>query len=224
MMNAAGAGEGVYWRYESALKKLDSRLHSVVGAAGELFSVRTALFEPVPEDTLIEDFVVTMRIAAKGYWIAYEPRAYAVEGQSTSTREELKRKIRIAAGGLQAIRRLGPLLNIFRFGVLSFQYISHRVLRWTIAPLSLPLVLFLNAILAAKGGGVYPVLFVLQLIFYLIAWIGFLWRDRRVKIKLLYIPYYFCMMNYAVYLGFIRWVTNTQSVVWEKAERSVFEA
>ncbi|MFK7907650.1 MAG: glycosyltransferase family 2 protein, partial [Chitinophagales bacterium] len=126
---ANAAGEGIYWKYESSLKRWDSELYSVVGAAGELFSLRTEMYEAVPKDTIIEDFYMTLRIAQKGYKVRYEPNAYAVEGPSASVKEELKRKIRIAAGGIQAIVRLAPLLNIFKYGMLTFQYVSHRVLR-----------------------------------------------------------------------------------------------
>ena len=140
---ANSAGEGIYWKYESALKKWDAELWSVVGAAGELFSFRTSVYEHVPTDTIVEDFYLTMRIAQKGYRVAYAPDPYAVESSSASVAEERKRKIRIAAGGIQAVVRLAPLLNIFKYGVLSFQYVSHRVLRWTLAPLFLPILLIL---------------------------------------------------------------------------------
>src|SRR5690606_35804373 len=117
-------GEGFYWKYESKLKTWDSELYSVVGAAGELFAIRKSLFEPVPPDTIIEDFYLTLSIAKKGFRVIYEPDAYALEGPSASVKDELKRKIRIAAGGIQAIVRLKPLLNVFRYGMLSFQYVS----------------------------------------------------------------------------------------------------
>lgn len=133
--SAAGAGEGIYWKYESTLKRWDAKLYSVVGAAGELFAVRTELFQEVEPDTLLDDFIVSLRIAMKGYTIQYDPEAYAMETSSANVKEELKRKIRISAGGIQSVVRLRALLNIFRYGVLSFQYISHRVLRWTLAPL-----------------------------------------------------------------------------------------
>lgn len=131
----ATAGEGFYWKYESTLKKWDSELYSVVGAAGELFSVRNDLYAPVYTDTILDDFMISMLIAQKGYRIVYEPAAYATESSSENIKEELKRKIRIAAGGIQSIVRLPKLLNPFAFPVLSFQYISHRVLRWTITPI-----------------------------------------------------------------------------------------
>ncbi len=216
--DATGAGEGIYWKYESLLKKWDAELYSVVGAAGELFSIRTELFEPVSPDTVIEDFVMTLRIAQRGYRVAYEPLAYASESQSASIPEELKRKIRIAAGGLQAISRLRPLLNFFKYGTLSFQYISHRVLRWTLAPVALPLIFIANFFLRNEGFP-YDWLLIGQIIFYTLALIGFLLEKRKLKIKAFFVPYYFCVMNYAVYRGFMRFVSGSQSVLWERAKR-----
>lgn len=217
---ASGAGEGIYWKYESLLKKWDSELYSVVGAAGELFSIRTRLFETVPADTIIEDFYMTLRIAQKGYRVIYEPQAYAQEGPSASVTEELKRKIRIAAGGIQGIVRLKALLNPFKYGILSFQYISHRVLRWTAAPLFLPVIFATNVFLGLAGSSFYMALLISQILFYTAAGIGYLLEMRNVKIRALFVPYYFCMMNYAVYKGIIRYLKGSQSVVWEKAKRA----
>ena len=109
--NAASGGEGIYWKYESTLKALDSRLYSAVGAAGELFAVRRELFEDMRTDTLLDDFILSLRIAMRGYTIAYCAAAYATESGSADMQEEEKRKVRIAAGGLQSIWRLRPLLN-----------------------------------------------------------------------------------------------------------------
>lgn len=92
------------------LKAWDSQLYSTVGAAGELFAIRRELFEPMPPDTLLDDFILSMRIAEKGYKIAYCDRAYALEDSSADIKNEEKRKIRIAAGGLQSIGRLRHLL------------------------------------------------------------------------------------------------------------------
>ena len=217
---ANAAGEGLYWKYESKLKEWDSELYSVVGAAGELFSIRKSVYQHVPPDTVIEDFYMTLSIAADGHRIEYEPSAFAVEGASASVSEELKRKIRIAAGGLQSISRLTRLLNPFRYGVLSFQYVSHRVLRWTLTPVAL-LVLFLaNAWLAWQGMLFYQLVFAAQIAFYTLASIGSILARRELKIKAFFIPYYFFIMNYAVFAGFWRNIRGTQSVLWEKAKRS----
>ncbi|MCX6267009.1 MAG: glycosyltransferase family 2 protein, partial [Bacteroidetes bacterium] len=160
--SAAGAGEGLYWKYESTLKKWDAELYSVVGAAGELFAIRTELYQEVERDTLLDDFIISLRVAQKGYTIQYDPEAYAIETASANVKEELKRKIRISAGGIQSVIRLHSLLNIFRYGTLSFQYISHRVLRWTLAPLSLLLMLVAGLVLALNEGilqfGLYSII------------------------------------------------------------------
>jgi cellulose synthase/poly-beta-1,6-N-acetylglucosamine synthase-like glycosyltransferase len=222
--DAAVGSEGIYWKYESTLKKWDAELYSVVGAAGELFAIRTELFQEVEKDTLLDDFIISLRIAMNGYTIQYDPEAYAIESASANVKEELKRKVRIAAGGIQSIFRLSPLLNPFKHGVLSFQFISHRVLRWTIAPLSLPLILMFNFFLAADAGwmdfsNLYVWLLMLQVLFYLMALTGWVLENKELKSKLFFIPYYFFIMNYAVVLGINRYFKGQQSVNWERAKR-----
>src|SRR3569833_900039 len=215
--DASAAGEGFYWKYESALKKWDSELYSVVGAAGELFSVRRSLYQDVPADTVLDVFMISMLIAAKGYRIVYEPDAYAVENASENVSEELKRKIRIAAGGIQSILRLKSLFNPFKNPVLSFQYVSHRLLRWTITPFLLILIFVLNAFL--PNTALYNGIFIALIVFYILVFFVFIMEKRHIRIKALFVPYYFCVMNYAVLLGIIRYFTNKQSAVWEKAQR-----
>lgn len=218
---AAASGEGLYWKYESFLKKNDDMLYSVVGAAGELFAIRSNLFEPVEKDILLDDFIISLRLAQKGYKTAYCPEAYAMETSSASVSEELKRKIRITAGGIQSILRLLPLLNIFRYGILSFQYISHRVLRWTIAPLCLPLLLVFNLLIVFRNGGlIYSILLAAQVLFYLSALAGWIFRNYKINIPGFFIPFYFFFMNYAAYLGFWRFIRKKQSVNWERAKRA----
>ncbi len=222
--DSAVGSEGIYWKYESKLKKWDAELYSVVGAAGELFAIRTELFRDVEKDTLLDDFIISLRIAMSGYTIQYDPEAYAIESSSANVKEELKRKVRIAAGGIQSVVRLAPLLNIFKYGTLSFQYISHRVLRWTLAPLALPLIFILNGILALDYGfadfsNIYVILFYLQILFYVFAMLGWYFENRKIKIKILFIPYYFFIMNYAMYAGFGRYLKGQQSVNWERAKR-----
>ena len=216
----ATAGEGLYWKYESFLKKQDSDFYTVVGAAGELFSVRTDLYQPVEQAVLIEDFVLSLRIAQKGYVVKYAPLAYATETGSASMKDEQKRKIRISAGGFQAMYLLRDLLNIFKYGRLSFQYISHRVLRWSITPVCLLLLLPLNIIVVLlKGGILYEMLLAAQASFYLAAMAGWFFANRNMKIKGLYIPYYFLFMNISVIWGLKRFLKGQQSVLWEKAAR-----
>jgi len=218
----ATVGEGFYWKYESKLKAWDSELYSVVGAAGELFSIKTNLYLPVPKNSVLDDFMISMLIAQKGYKIVYEPEAYATERSSENVSEELKRKIRIAAGGIQSIVWLKSLLNPFKQPILSFQYISHRVLRWTITPFLMILTLLLNVFIVATDSGLlFQLLLVCQLAFYLSALLGLILENKKIRVKVLFIPYYFCVMNYAVIAGINRYLNGAQSVIWEKAKRAI---
>lgn len=223
--NASSSGEGFYWRYESALKSLDSRLYSVVGAAGELYAIRTHLFEIMPNNTLLDDFILSLKIAEKGYKVAYCPQAYAIEDGSADMKEEEKRKVRIAAGGLQSIGRLRGLLNIFKHGTLSFQYISHRVLRWTITPIALFLLLPINIIICTQSSGTqltfYTVLLALQCLFYILGFLGYILSKNKIKVKALFVPYYFLFMNINVFKGAIYLRKKGKSGAWEKAKRKV---
>lgn len=217
---AAAAGEGLYWKYESFLKKLDSDLYTTIGAAGELFSVRKELFEPAPEGTILEDFVQSLKICTKGYVLRYEPKAYAAEAPSASIKDEMKRKIRISAGAFQAMVMLKELFNIFRYPVLSFQFISHRVLRWTLCPLALVLLFISNFFLVFPGSSnFYALILILQCLFYVMAIAGWILARREIKLKVLYLPFYFLFMNLSVFLGLWRFLKNKQSVLWEKASR-----
>lgn len=217
---AAGAGEGFYWKYESFLKKQDSDFYSVVGAAGELFSIRTSLFEQIPSDSIIEDFYMTMKIAERGNVVRYEPNAYALENPSYSISEEYKRKTRIASGGIQSIFRLTGLLNPFNNFRLTFLYVSHRVLRWLVTPFLLIVILVISVLLAIDGSKLGLVLTISQLFFYMLVIIGYGLRNKKVRAKIFYIPFYFVFMNYAVLVGIYRYLAGNQSVIWEKSKRA----
>ncbi|MCY7359915.1 MAG: glycosyltransferase family 2 protein, partial [Rudanella sp.] len=228
--SAAGSGEGLYWRYESFLKKLDAELHTIVGAAGELFAIRTDLYEPVEPDTLLDDFIISLRIAGRGYRVEYAPDAYALERPSHSVGEEQKRKVRIAAGGFQAMKRLAYLLNIFRYGWLSFQYVSHRVLRWAVTPFCLPLLLVLNVLilLVLPFSDNHPTasffwwtILAGQSIFYATAYVGYILENRQTRWKLTFVPFYFVFMNWCVLLGFARFNRGNLAGIWEKSKRAI---
>ena len=222
--NAASGGEGLYWKYESALKALDSRLYSAVGAAGELFAIRRELFEEMKADTLLDDFILSLRIVMRGYTITYCADAYAVESGSADMHEEEKRKVRIAAGGLQSLWRLRPLLNPFRYGTFCFQYISHRALRWSLTPILLFLLLPLNIILIFTTSTPLPyaVIWLLQTVFYLMGSWGYYLSTKHIKNKILFVPYYFLFMNINVIRGFnyLRKRKVTVNGTWEKAKRA----
>lgn len=217
---AAAEGEGLYWKYESALKHLDSELYSAMGAAGELNAIRTSLYEPMPENALLDDFVMSMRLVDKGYKIAYTSDAYAMEYGSADIHEESKRKRRIAAGGLQSIWWLRQMLNPFRQPTVAFQFVSHRVLRWSITPVALLALIPLNvALVLLRAGIVYDVIAVLQLLFYLAAALSWLLERQGCRQKLLYVAYYFLFMNVNVFRGMKYLYAHKGGGTWEKAKR-----
>jgi cellulose synthase/poly-beta-1,6-N-acetylglucosamine synthase-like glycosyltransferase len=217
---AAAEGEGLYWKYESALKKMDSELYSAMGAAGELNAIRTRLYQPMPENALLDDFVMSMRMVDQGYRIAYSPDAYAMEYGSADLNEESKRKRRIAAGGLQSIWWLRSMMNPLRNPMVAFQFVSHRVLRWSITPVALLALIPLNvALVLMKAGTVYNIIWALQLLFYLAAFIAWVMERQGRKNKLLYVPYYFLFMNLNVFKGMKYLCSHQSSGAWEKAKR-----
>jgi cellulose synthase/poly-beta-1,6-N-acetylglucosamine synthase-like glycosyltransferase len=218
--NASGAGEGIYWKYESFLKQLDSDFYTIVGAAGELMSYRTELFKPLPKDTLLDDLMQSMLIATEGYRVIYEKNAYAAETASANVGEELKRKVRIAAGAFQSMTRLPKAFNFIGNFKVSFLFVSHRVLRWTLAPLSLLLLFLINIPLALDVSNLYKLLMAGQIVFYGLALIGWYLANKQIKVKALFVPYYFFIMNLCMYLGFVRFIRGKQSANWERAKRA----
>ena len=213
-------GEGLYWKYESTLKRLDSELYSAMGAAGELNAIRTRLYEPMPENALLDDFVMSMRMVDQGYRIAYCSDAYAMEYGSANLGEESKRKRRIAAGGLQSVWWLRRMMNPFRQFTVAFQFVSHRVLRWTVTPLALMLLIPLNAALVMLGAGsVYTLTGILQTVFWLTALCGWLLERYGKKNKIAYVCYYFVFMNVNVFRGMHYLHTHKSTGAWEKAKR-----
>ena len=216
----AAEGEGLYWKYESTLKRWDSELYSAMGAAGELFAVRMSDYREAPSNALLDDFMMSMLIVKDGHRIAYTSEAYAMEYGSADMNEESKRKRRIAAGGLQSIWWLRSLMNPFRYPVVSFLFVSHRVLRWSVTPFALLALIPLNAWLIAAGAGtLYIVIAILQLLFYTATFIGWLQAKTGRKSKLFYIPYYFMFMNINVFRGINYLRTHNHSGTWEKAKR-----
>jgi len=208
------SGEGLYWRYENHLKRCDSALGSVMGAPGEIFAIRRELWTPLEEDTLLDDFVLSLRVVEKGWRAIYEPEAITWEEASPDLRGEWIRRTRNVAGGFQAFFRLPGLLHPKR-GLAAFQYISHRMLRWIVTP-SLFVLLFLSN-LGLAHYPFYRFTLLLQAAFYALALIGFLRARRGRRLGPLRLPFYISMLNAAALVGGYRYLRGKQSVTWRKA-------
>lgn len=219
--SAVGQAEGLYWHYESFMKKMDARFYTTVGAAGELFSIRTALFKADQKAWIIDDFMIAMQVCLQGYRMAYEPGAFATEAPSVSLAEEQKRKIRIAAGAYQAATYLGKALNVRQYPRLAFQYFSRRILRWFACPLALLLLLLSNGVLLylLPDNAFYQWGMLLQGGYYLLSLAGWLLLRTGKKAGILSIPYYFLFMNVCLIRGFLLYKQGKQTALWEKAAR-----
>jgi cellulose synthase/poly-beta-1,6-N-acetylglucosamine synthase-like glycosyltransferase len=208
-------GEQIYWRFETLLKFLESRLNMLVGANGALFAIRRSLFVAIPPDGVVEDFLIAMNVRAAGYRVVYDPEAIAWEEVAPTPRHEFGRHVRIGAGNFHALRYTWRLLNPMA-GVVGLAFWSHKVFRWLV-----PLVLTgaqISAVTLASDP-VYAAAAALGVMLVLLAFVGYRVERRAGYWAPASIPYYFLSMNLALLLGFIAFVRGTQSAVWTPTTR-----
>ena len=219
-----GKVERLYWQYESFLKKQDAAFHSVVGAAGELFAIRSSLWQSLDEKIILDDFIISMQVRLLGYRFAYEPSAFSVETASQSFAEEKKRKTRIAAGAFQSMKYINHALNCIKHPALSFQFFSRRILRWFVAPILLPVLFITNFLLVMNDdAAVYLFVFSCQMIFYFAALAAFILNKYRRLPGWINAPLYFVFMNSCLVSGSMLYFKNNHSVLWGKSLRESFE-
>ena len=208
--------ESLYWRYETILKYFEGQLGAVVGANGGIYAIRRLLFQPLHRGTIIDDFVIPIRIAARGWRVPYEPAAIAYEETTEDYSREFGRRARIGAGNWQS---LGLVSDVFdpRNAFLCFAFVSHKLLRWA-APLLLAVAFALNVLLALQGGVLMPALLFLQLAFYGLALAGRMKAAGPFR-RIASIAHYFVAMNAALAVGFWRFVRGSQSAAWNRTSR-----
>lgn len=209
-----GETEGLYWRYEIFIKKLESKVHSVLGANGSIYAIRKKLYAPISKYRG-DDFEIPIKIAQQGYGVIFEPEAVSFEKTSSTTKEEFCRKVRIIAWVWKStLILIKDSLKPFK-GLLIFQLISHKLLRWLV-PIFLALLFISNIFLTSYL--FYRILLVVQIIFYLLSFWGYIEDQRKNKLnRIINVPYYFSMVNFAAFLGFCKFILGRQGNVWEKA-------
>ena len=207
--------EGIYWRYETFLKRMEGARGSLLGANGAIYAIRKDLYVPPEPDTIIDDFMIPMRILEKGYAVIYAPEAAATEEAAKKIIQEKQRRIRIGAGDFQALFRLKGMLNPLK-GFSAFAFMSHKVLRWK-CPFFMVGAFVSNVFFLDQP--FYVFIFILQCAFYASAFIGqaLSWSD--IHKQPFSICYYFVSMNLALFLGFIRFLTGSQKPAWERTQR-----
>jgi len=209
-------GEGIYMRYEQWLYRLESRTHTMIGADGAFFSIRRELFVPLPPDTIADDLCIALEVIAKEKRVVYEPEANGIEVVIPNVRAEFSRKVRMIAGGYQALGRFRHLLNPLRVPLVAFQLVSHKLLRWW-APFFLGAI-FISAAVQAGNDLLFAAAFGVQCAFYGLEALG--WSSGRLRqLRVIYIPYYFCATNLAAVQGLWRFLHGRQAITWEKVAR-----
>lgn len=211
-----GESEGLYLKYERFIQNTESKIGSIIGVDGAMYAIRKELFKTIPNNIILDDFVISMNIARKGYRVIYEPEAIATENATPDYKQEFKRKVRIAAGAFQALKQNEGLPR-WNQQLLLFEYVSHKLLRWLI-PFFLLGLYISNSVLFKEP--FYLIFFILQTIFYLLAVAGYILENKKTNMPFLTIPFYFCMVNLAAFIGFFKGVFNLQSVKWEKTDRT----
>ncbi len=209
---AVGGGVGAYWRYEKFIRRHESLVDSSVGATGAIYAIRRGLFEPIPEDTILDDVLIPLRITRRGYRVLFEPAARAWDRPAASAQGEFGRKARTLAGNFQLLWREGWLLNPFR-NRLWLQTLSHKGLR-LLTPLLQGVALGANVLIL--DGWLYRLALAGQIAFYAAALVGYARRDARRSTPLLTVPYIVCLFSWATVVGFVRFVTGGQRVTWER--------
>jgi cellulose synthase/poly-beta-1,6-N-acetylglucosamine synthase-like glycosyltransferase len=212
------SGEGLYWKYECWIKRNESRLGFLIGCNGGIFALRRELYERLPGSTVVEDFVISMRVLERGYRVLFEPAARATEPACTSARAEMVRKIRIGAGGFQALGLTRGLLHP-RHGLASFAFWGHKVLRWMV-PVFLLTAMGANLALIAQPEQVpYAAALGMQFAGNLAAGWAYFAGPGAAPPRWVRPVSYFYLMNFALLCGLWRYLTGTQRVTWEQASR-----
>lgn len=210
------SGEGLYWKYEGWIKRNESRLGFLIGCNGGIFALRRELYAPLPPSTIVEDFVLSMRVLERGFRVLFVPEARATEPPCPTARAEMIRKTRIGAGGYQALALTSSLLSPMR-GRVAFAYWGHKVLRWLV-PIFLACALGANVLLAL-GSPLYLVSLVLQGVGMGAAILAHRAPSHAPPPRWTRPVSYFYLMNYALLCGLMRFLAGKQRVTWDRASR-----
>jgi cellulose synthase/poly-beta-1,6-N-acetylglucosamine synthase-like glycosyltransferase len=207
-------GENLYWRYDTWLKELESNIGSVVSAHGGLYAIRRDLYQAPVDGAVTDDFIISTAVIAQGCRLVFERDARAWELPVATAKREFSRRVRLMTRGMRGVARRRTLLNPARYGVYSVVLFTHKVVRRL---LFLPLICLLaSTALLAGDHPLYAVALALQLTFIGLAALGFVVRGTRFgELKLLYVPFFFGLANFAAALAFVRFLRGERIVSWQ---------
>jgi poly-beta-1,6-N-acetyl-D-glucosamine synthase len=202
--------EGLYWRYESLLRLMESRIGVTLTASGAIYALRRECFVPLAADTLVEDLVVPMTARRLGFRVLYDPQARGTDYAASTVAGEFARRVRIATGSFRA---LGGLLRGPLDPVTAFAFVSHKLLRWTLPFLLIGMLVTSVALLDSP---LYRALFALQVLFYAWGLVGYLFRPRIQGIRFALVAYYLLAMHLAFLVGFVRYLSGRREIEWRQ--------
>lgn len=206
-----GDGCSAYMKYENYIRKYESRFNSVIGVDGGIDAMRKELYEKMNPDQL-PDFVQPLRIIEKGYRVVYEPMAMLEEQALNEQSDEYRMRVRVSLRSLWALFDMRSLLNPLRYPLIGWQLISHKLLRY-FAWIPLIVLPILNVFLL-DANSAYIFIFIGQLLFYSLAYGGFLLRSRSDVPFYLTAPYYFVLLNTASADACLRFMKSEKQILW----------
>lgn len=210
--SVGGFGERLYWKYENALKRLESNVSSALSAAGAVYAIRKRLFHPLPTSKIVaDDFLIPLNILRAGYRVVYEPTAIAYEKPAGSMIGEFRRKVRIGAANFHGLSEYGRLL-LPEAGFIAFALWSHKIIRW-IAPFLL-VTIFVSSGLAYATSRWFELVFGAELVFFSLAGFGYIAERFRIRVGFFGIAYYLVAMNVALLIGFFKFLFKWQEPTW----------
>ncbi len=215
--NVGGQGETLYWGYENRIKYLEGKIKTVFGATGGIYAIRKQFFQKLPKHktNISDDFLIPMKIVEKGFDVVYDKNAIAREYASLTMKDEFSRKVRIGAANLYALHKIKCLLNPRR-GFVAFGLWSHKIIRWLV-PFLMLLLVVLNVFLLDNQ--FFLMFFIIQILFYLFACVGWLFDRKGIQYKPFSILYYVVSINLALLVGYYKYITGTIQPMWARLER-----
>lgn len=202
--------EGAYWKYESALRMMEARLGAILNASGCIYALRRECFSPVPQSTILEDFVIPMRARRLGFSVLYDPEAVAIEFPASTVSGEFTRRVRLAVGSFRA---LGDLVRVPWRGFTPFALISHKLLRWLVPFFAITLLISNIFVMHSPS---YRVALAAQVLFYCWAGLGFFFYQHMRRVRYGLVPYFLFAMHLAFIVGFFRCLVGADRAVWQK--------
>ncbi|HWF05520.1 MAG TPA: glycosyltransferase family 2 protein [Candidatus Angelobacter sp.] len=208
--SATGLGSMAFWNYENMIKKMQSRIRTITGCCGCIYSVRKIAYTELPAD-IISDLVQPLQAIKKGYRVVFEDRALAYEETTQSTAEEFSMRVRVVTRAMRGLLSVSDLLQPWKFAWTAFQLWSHKIMRWMV-PLFLIVLLAANLVLLDIS--LYRAILALQLFFYAAAVLNMLLPLHR-QWKPLGIPLFFCTLNAAALVSMIEICRGRKYVTWQ---------